>query len=123
MNIKVTAFTESKKFYYRCGTHELQQEKMSLWVCQDSEFVGNSGKSLSSSTCLEAQWIIPGRIAQLVTFLTANHGVASSIPAQSHIFVELDHEIYSTAILHSSTESFKKGCCQLQAKVCAQNTG
>ena len=27
-----------------------------------------------------------------------------------------DHEIISTVILLSSTESFKKGCCQLQAK-------
>ena len=43
-------------------------------------------------------------------------GVASSIPARSHTFVEIDHEIISTVILLPSTESFKKGCCQLQAK-------
>ena len=47
----------------------------------------------------------------------------SSIPAQSHTFVEFDHEIISTVILLPSTDSFKKGCCQLQAKVCAQITG
>ena len=47
-------------------------------------------------------------------------GVASSIPACSHTFVEIDHEIISTVILLPSAESFKKGCCQLQAKVCAQ---
>ena len=40
-------------------------------------------------------------------------------PAQSHTFVEIDHEIISTVILLPSAESFKKGCCQLQAKVCA----
>ena len=51
--------------------------------------------------------------------LTANPGVASSIPAQSRTFMEVDHEIISTVILLPSTESFKKGCCQLQAKVCA----
>ena len=50
-------------------------------------------------------------------------GVASSIPAQSHTFVEIDHEIISTVILLPSADSFKKGCCQLQAKVCAQTTG
>ena len=32
------------------------------------------------------------------------------------------HEIISTIILLPSTESFKKGCCQLQAKVCARST-
>ena len=38
-------------------------------------------------------------VAQSVTCLTADPGVASSIPAQSHTFVEIDHEIISTAIL------------------------
>ena len=37
--------------------------------------------------------------------------------------MEIDHEIISTVILLPSTESFKKGCCQLQAKVCARSTG
>ena len=50
-------------------------------------------------------------------------GVASLIPARSHTFVEFDHEIISTVILLLSAESFKKGCCQLQAKVCARSTG
>ena len=52
--------------------------------------------------------------------LTAYPGVASSIPARSHTFVEIDLEIISTVILFPSAESFKKGCCQLQAKVCAR---
>ena len=68
-------------------------------------------------------------VAQSVTCLAtdaslaADPGVASSIPAQSHTFVEIDHEIISTVILLPSAESFKKGCCQLQAKVCARSTG
>ena len=71
----------------------------------------------------------PGRVAQSVTCLatdaclTAEPGVASSIPVRSHTFVEIDHEIISTVILLPSAESFKKGCCQLQAKVCARITG
>ena len=52
--------------------------------------------------------------------LTADPGVASSISARSHTFVEIDHEIISTVIL---LPLFKKGCCQLQAKVCARITG
>ena len=48
---------------------------------------------------------------------------SSTISARYHTFVEIDHEIISTVILLPSAESFKKGCCQLQAKVCAQITG
>ena len=55
--------------------------------------------------------------------VTADPGVASSILARSDTFVEIDHEIISTVILLPSTDSFQKGCCQLQAKVCAQITG
>ena len=44
------------------------------------------------------------------------------IQVQSHTFVEINREINSTVIL-SSAESFKKGCGQLQVKVCAQITG
>ena len=49
--------------------------------------------------------------------------VASSIPVRSHTFVDIDHEMISTVILLPSPDSFKKGCCQLQAKVCARITG
>ena len=75
------------------------------------------------------KYLTPGRIAQSVTCLatdaslTADPGVVSLIPAQSHSFVTIDHEIISTVILLPSSESFKKGCCQLQAKVCAGSTG
>ena len=66
-----------------------------------------------------------GRVAQSVkcqatdACLTADPGVASKIPAWSHTFVEIDHEIISTVILLPSADSFKK----LQAKVCARITG
>ena len=72
---------------------------------------------------------VPGRVAQSVACLatdaclTADPGVASLIPARYHTFVEIDHEIISTVILLPSADLFKKGCCQLQAKVCAQITG
>ena len=78
---------------------------------------------------LDPNCLTPGRVAQSVTCLatdaclTADPGVASSILTRSHTFVEIDHEIISTVILLPSADSFKKGCCQLQAKVCAQITG
>ena len=50
-------------------------------------------------------------------------GVASLIPARFHTFVEIDREIISAVILLPSAESFKKGCCHLQVKVCARSTG
>ena len=52
------------------------------------------------------KYFIPGRVAQSVTCLatdaclTADPGVASSIPARSHSFVEIDHEI-SLPLIHS----------------------
>ena len=58
-----------------------------------------------------------------ILLVTADPGVASSIPARSHTFVEIAHEIISSVILLPSAESFKKGCCQLQAKVSARCTG
>ena len=47
--------------------------------------------------------ILPGHIARLVTCLatdtclTADPGITSLIPARSHTFGEIDHEIISTA--------------------------
>ena len=96
----------------------------------------SEGKLISKACpCLTMQSVtsliklVPGRVAQSVTCLatdaclTADPGVASSIPVRSHTFVEIDHEIISTVILLPSADLFKKGCCQLQAKVCAQITG
>ena len=40
-----------------------------------------------------------GHVAQSVTYQTADPGVENSIPAMSHTFVEIDHEIISMAIL------------------------
>ena len=79
--------------------------------------------------CLPASLFVSGRIAQSVTCLatdaclTADPGVAISIHVWSHTFVEIDHEIISKVILLPSADSFKKGCCQLQVKVCARITG
>ena len=104
----------------------------------DSEFYGGTnvlvfepGVKSQSFTIAAKQDNIPevtGRVAQSLkclatdACLTANPGVASSIPARSHTFMEIDHEIISTVILLPSTESFKKDCCQLQSKVCARST-
>ena len=83
------------------------------------------------NTCFKKRdsHLIPGRVAQSVTCLatdaclTADPGVASSIPVRYHTSVEIDHEIISTVILLPSADLLKKGCCQLQGKVCAQITG
>ena len=55
----------------------------------------------------------PGCVAQWVTCLTtdgrltADPGVTSLIPAQSHHFVEIDREIISTVLLLPSADSLK----------------
>ena len=84
--------------------------------------------SLSKTLILCLELVQPrkrlGRVAQSVmclatdASLTADPGVVSLIPARSHTFVEIDHEITSTVILLPSAESFN-GCCQLQVKECA----
>ena len=61
--------------------------------------------------------LLPGCVVQSVmclatdACLTADPGVASLIPARSHTFVKLDHEIISSVILLPSADPFKKGCC------------
>ena len=68
-------------------------------------------------------FVLLGREAQSVTCLaadaslTADPGVASSILSRSQTFEEIDHEMISLIIFLPSAESFKKGCCQLQAKM------
>ena len=58
---------------------------------------------------------MPGCVAQSVTCLatdaclTADPGVACSIPVRSHTFVEIDHEMISMVILLPSADSFMKG--------------
>ena len=54
--------------------------------------------------------------------LTADPGVANLIPARSHTFMEIDHEIISIVILLPSADS-RMVVCQLQANICAHRTG
>ena len=65
---------------------------------------------------------IPGHVAQSVTCLTADPGVTSSIPARSHTFAEIDHEIISTAILLPSADSRRNAVSYKQKYDCAQST-
>ena len=99
-------------------------------ILNSSIMLGNYLQQMTSADDISDAFFflgaLQGRVAQSVTCLvtdaklTADPGVASSILARSHTFVEIGHEIISTVILLSSAESFMKGCCQLQAKVCAQ---
>ena len=90
-----------------------------LWLWIQALFViylNDVGKKLRIIlTCT-----VPQSVTCLATeaSLTADLGVASSIAVLSHTFMEIDHEIISAVILLPSADSFKKGCCQLQAKVC-----
>ena len=87
-----------------------------LFSTSDGKLSYNSTKMLEHIVRLESiyesvqQSGQPGRVAQSVTrlstdaSLTADPGVASSIPAQPHTFVEIDHEIISMVILLHSAE-------------------
>ena len=58
---------------------------------------------------------------QLVMPLTADPGVASLFTARSHTFVEIDHEIISTAIL--LLPLIQERLLSVTSEVCAQSTG
>ena len=64
----------------------------------------------------------PGRVAWLVTCLatdaslTADPGVTSLIPAQSHTFVEIDYEIISALILPLSLNHSRKAVVSYKGK-------
>ena len=66
--------------------------------------------------------LVPGRVAQSVTCLatdaclTADPGVTSLIPARSHTFVEIDHEIISTVILLPSADSSRRAVVSYKRK-------
>ena len=73
----------------------------------------NASSTLTDSVCKVA------KIANLVN----NNDLTEFDPDPVPYFRGDDHEIISTVILLPSTKSFKKGCCQLQAKLCARSTG
>ena len=64
--------------------------------------------------------LVLGCIGQCITSPTADPGVASLIPARSHTFVKIDHEIISMVIL--LLPLIQEGLCQLQAKVYVRST-
>ena len=61
------------------------------------------------------------REAQSVARLTKETEVSGLIPGSDHTFMETDHAIFSTVIF--SFRRFKKGICQLLAKVRSLNSG
>ena len=59
---------------------------------------------------------IPGPVVLSVMSLAVDPGIASSILARSHTFMEIDREIISKVIL--LLPLIKEDCCHFQAKVC-----
>ena len=76
---------------------------------------------------MNQNWKHPGRVAQSVACL--GYRCVSDCRSRGCKFDPgpvpylNDHEMISEAVLLSSANSFKKGFCQLQAKVCARITG
>ena len=72
--------------------------------------VNYSKPSVARTWMARLQRLLPGRVAQSVGHLTRKSGVLGSIPGLATYF-------------RFSFRFFKKGSCQLLAKVCARNTG
>ena len=119
----------ANQIFFVCHFLKLRARFWVIFCQKRARFWGIFRKKKRSSVFNPLNSGGPGRVAQSVTCLatdaclTADPGVASSILARYHTFVEIDHEIISMVILLPSADLFKKGCCQLQAKVCAQITG
>ena len=60
---------------------------------------------ISSMQRFKRKTMAPGCVAQIVIHLTTDPEVESLILARSQTFVEIDHEIISTAILLPSADS------------------
>ena len=70
---------------------------------------GPTGPGFDTQSCHTLSFL-PGRVAQSVGHLTRRSGVLGSIPGLATYF-------------RFSFRFFKKGSCQLLAKVCARSTG
>ena len=61
---------------------------------------------------------------QTIPILYIKVGAVNVLNILNTFLVRFSNEIFiSTVILLPSADAFKKGCCQLQAKVCARITG
>ena len=75
---------------------------------KNSAVCGTRTRLVKASGALKP--LVPGRVAQSVGHLTRKSGVLGSIPGLATYF-------------RFSFRFFKKGSCQLLAKVCARSTG
>ena len=100
---------------------EKRRSKLDYYQLEINQYV--NFRQMLLSNFIASDYIGPrssvGNVLATDASLTADRGVTSLIPARFHTFVEIDYKIISTVILLPSAESFKKDCCQLQAKVCA----
>ena len=85
-------------------------EYSAVCVCVGGWVRGREGRENIAPFVLVSESGTPGRIAQSVGHLTRKSGVLGSIPGLATYF-------------RFSFRFFKKGSCQLLAKVCAQSTG
>ena len=86
-----------------------------MYVVEDIHKLQTTKATTSNDTLFNTIFIdilqeLPGRVAQSVGHLTRKSGVLGSIPGLATYF-------------RFSFRFFKKGSCQLLAKVCARSTG
>ena len=97
---KLSAQKIGKISRLRIPIEEKSQQRAKWDVTKCETLFGSKMSSNNSKETKNHNSSLPGRVAQSVTCLAtdADPGVASSIPARYHTFVESDHEIISTVI-------------------------
>ena len=96
-----------------------QSHDLTFYVIVTALYLSSNANLVVATTSVHFQFIViilchilpsPGRVAQSVGHLTRKSGVLGSIPGLATYF-------------RFSFRFFKKGSCQLLAKVCARSTG
>ena len=106
--LEITIKSRMIGFWYRITHGNPLKLSSVLYQC----FLHSSHTNFKWLTCIKSIFtkIGPGRVAQSVGHLTRKSGVLGSIPGLATYF-------------RFSFRFFKKGSCQLLAKVCARSTG
>ena len=101
---KHSGYMGSRRLYEKCLSGQLRG------IVDNYDRNGYNLNVIRRTVCLVINALVPGRVAQSVGHLTHKSGVLGSIPGLATYF-------------RFSFRFFKKGSCQLLAKVCARSTG
>ena len=103
----ISSIISTVKYMYAFAIHKGTVAACGHITPETSQIIEKQYPSLYIRLCLD---VLPGRVAQSLGHLTRKSGVLGSVPGLATYF-------------RFSFRFFKKGSCQLLAKVCARSIG